>query len=111
VIGTTDNTQSVLNDHALALLNELQVVTPSYQVVLHPGAWEGPDSLWFGDNITLRIDSGRLFIDEQLQVVEMAFSISPDNVETLTLTLGQIPFRLPKKIASILKRLRYLDTR
>jgi hypothetical protein len=41
----------------------------------------------------------------------MAFAISPDNVETLTLTAGQLPFRLHKKIPSILKRLKLLETR
>jgi hypothetical protein len=111
VIGTQDVTQDTLNDHATALLNQSQVVVPSYQVVFYPGAWGGPDDIWLGDVLTLQIDSGRLQVNDQLRVVEMAFAISSDNVETLTLTIGALPFRLHRKIASILKRLRYLDTR
>jgi hypothetical protein len=112
VVGTQDNTQSTLNDHAAGLLGQLQVVTPSYQIQFYPGAWDGPQWLWLGDTVTVRVSSGRLQVDDSgLRVVEMAFAISPDNVETLTLTVGQIPFRWDKKIASILKRLRYLDTR
>jgi hypothetical protein len=111
VIGTDDQTQSVLASHAQSLLDQGQVVTPSYTIQLHAGAWDGPSWLWLGDTVELRISSGRLQIDEELRVLEMSFDISPDGIETLTLTVGQLPFRLHKKIASILKRLRYLDTR
>jgi hypothetical protein len=112
VVGTQDNTLATLTDHAQGLLNQLQVVTPSYAIQFYPGAWDGPDWLWLGDPVTVRIDSGRLQVnDAGLRVVEMAFALSADNVETLTLTVGAIPLRWDKKIASILKRLRYLDTK
>jgi hypothetical protein len=110
-IGTQDQTQDTLNADAAGLLQSMQVVVPAYEVILHPGAWDGPDWLFLGDTVTLRIDSGRLQVNEKLRVVEMAFAISADNVETLTLTIGAIPFKIHKKIATIFKRLRYLETR
>lgn len=111
VIGTQDNTQSTLNDDAAGLLNQGQVVVPSYTIQLYPGAWDGPDWLWRGDYVTVRIDDGRLQVNDKLRVVEMAFDIGNDGVEVLTLTVGMIPFRVNQKIATILKRLRYLETR
>lgn len=112
VTGTDDQTQSTLNDDAAGILDQLQVVTPSYTIQLYPGTWRGPSDMWLGDTVTVQIDSGRLQVnDSGLRIVEMSFAISPDNVETLTLTVGQIPFRLHKEIAKILKRLRYLATR
>jgi len=112
VIGTDDQAQSTLNDHATALLNQAQVLVPSYTITFYPGAWGGPSDIWLGDFLTVQIDSGRLQVnDSGLRVVEMAFSISSDNVETLTLTVGAIPFRLNKAIPKILKAIRYLKTR
>jgi hypothetical protein len=111
VTGTDDQTQDTLNADAAGLLLSLQVVIPSYEVTLHPGAWDGPDWLWLGDTVELRISSGRLQVDDKLRVVEMAFAISPDGREVLTLTIGAIPFKLHKKIASMLRHLNRLDTR
>ena len=112
VIGTTYITQTTLHDHTLDLLNQAQVVTPSYQIQCYPGTWGGPQDIWLGDPVTVRINSGRLQVDDPgLRVVEMAFAINPDNVEVLTLTVGQVPFRVHRKIASILKRLQTLERR
>ncbi len=111
VVGTQDQTQETLNAHAAGLLQTLQVVIPAYEVTLRPGAWDGPDWLFLGDTVTLQISSGRLAVNEKLRVVEMSFAISPDGIETLTLAIGAIPFKIHKKIATILRRLRYLDTR
>jgi hypothetical protein len=111
VFGNQDQTQATLNADAMGLLNSAQVVVPSYEVVLHPGAWDGPDWLFLGDVVTLQISSGRLQVNEKLRVVEMSFAISPDGIETLTLTIGAIPFKIHKKIASMIRHLRYLDTR
>jgi hypothetical protein len=111
VTGTQDGTQDTLNDHATALLGQSQVVVPSYQIVFYPGAWGGPSDIWLGDTVTVQIDSGRLQVNDQLRVVELSFAISSDNVETLTLTVGALPFQLHKRIAKILKQIRYLSTR
>jgi hypothetical protein len=64
-----------------------------------------------GDTVTLQISSGRLQVNDQLRVVEMEFAISPDGLETLTLTIGMLPRNLFKTIPRMLKRLRYLETR
>jgi hypothetical protein len=114
VVGTQDNTQSSLNDDAAGQFGQAQVVTPAYTIVLYPGAWGaagGPDWLWKGDFVTVQIDDGRLEVNDRLRVVEMSFDIGNDNVETLTLTVGLIPFRVDKKIPVIFRRLRYLETR
>lgn len=111
VIGTQDNTQTTLNDDAAFQLNALQNVTPSYTVTCYPGTWGGPSDIWLGDPVTVVIDSGRLDVQDTLRVVEMAFDIGPDDVETLTLTIGLIPFRFEKAIKKILKMIRYLNTR
>src|SRR5262249_49112658 len=111
-IGTSYVTQSTLNDHAQALLNQAQVVIPSYQIQFYPGTWGGPSDLWLGRPVAGRINSGRLQgNDSRLRVVQPSFAISPDHVETLTATVGQLPFRIHKKIASMLKRLKYLEGR
>src|SRR5262249_18565789 len=105
-IGTSYVTQSTLNDHPHAPLDHAHVVSPSYQIQFSPGTWGAPSDLWRGDPVTVRINSGRLQVnDSGLRVVELSFAISPDNVETLTATVGQLPFRIHKKIASMLKRL------
>ncbi len=112
VLGTDDQTQSTLSDHATALLNQAQVVIPSYTIVFYPGAWGGPSDIWLGDTVTVQIDSGRLQVnDSGLRVVELSFAISQDNVEVLTLTVGALPFRLHRAIPKILKAIRYLRTR
>lgn len=108
VVATSDNTQLVLNARAAALLAQGQVLTPSYTVTFYPGAWGGPSDIWLGDTVTLQIDSGRLQVNTAVQVVEMAFAISADNVETLTLTVGQIPFRVNRALAKVIRQLKHL---
>jgi Putative Ig domain len=111
VTGTSLKTQSSLNDGATQQLATAQVVVPAYTIVLYPGTWRGPSDIWIGDTVTLVIASGRLAVQDKLRVVEMSFAISADGVETLTMSIGAIPLRLPKKIAAMLKNLRFLNTR
>lgn len=106
VIGTADNIQFILNEHAVFLLAQAQVLTPSYTITFYPGTWGGPSDIWLGDTVTLQIDSGRLEVSAALRVVEMAFAISADNTETLTLTIGAIPFRFHKVIPKIIRHLK-----
>jgi hypothetical protein len=111
VIGTTIKTQSALNAHAAFDLAAAQVLTPAYTVQLRPGAWRGPSWLWLGDTVKLVITSGRLMVNASYQVSEMDFDISPDGLETLTVTLGLVPFRLAQEIPQMLRRLRNLELR
>lgn len=111
VVGTDIQTQSALNAHAAFDLAAGEVLTPTYTVTLKPGVWTGPSQLWIGDLVQLVITSGRLHVNSTYQVTELDFDISADNVETVTATLGLVPFRLGQKIPQILRRLRALETR
>jgi len=111
LIGTTIQLAASLTNAAPWYLQDAEVLIPSYSIVLHPGVWDGPDHIWLGDTVTVRIKSGRLLVNDPLQVMEMAFSVSPDNLETLTLTVGRIPFRLHQHIRKILRDIRHLKTR
>lgn len=111
VQGLSLSTQGSLNAAARGALARAEVLTPSYTITLHPGTWGGPTDIWIGDTVTIWVVSGRLNIAEKLRVVEMAFDINASNVETLTLTLGALPFRVWKHIPRMLRRLRYLELR
>jgi hypothetical protein len=109
VIGSQATTQDAVNAAAAYDLQLGEVVTPSYVIVLKPGAWAGPKHIWLGDWVTVIISRGRLNVSDRLQVSEMDFDISPDNIETVTLTLGRPPFKWERHIAIILRRLRNLE--
>lgn len=111
VVGTTAKTQSSLNNRAGWVLQDSQVLVPTWTVPLRPGAWSGPDHIWIGDKVRLRVKSGRLKVNELLNVVEMDFAVSADGVEQLTLTLGRYPFRMHEKIPRALRRISALETR
>lgn len=110
VIGTQHTSQSSLDKAAAWFLNDQQVILPSYTITLHPGAWLGPAWLFLGDLVTVRIAAGRLAVDDKLPVTEMDFAISADGIETLTMTVGRIPFRIHQSIPAVLRRLRALET-
>ena len=111
VVGTSLKTQSSLNSKAAWYLTDAEVLVPTYTIQLYPGAWQGPDHIWIGDTVTVRIRSGRLDVNDQVAVSEMDFSVGPDNIETLTLTAGRVPWRLYQQIPLMLRRLRDLETR
>jgi hypothetical protein len=110
VIGTQHTSQTSLDKAAAWYLNDAQVISPSYSVVLHPGMWQGPDWLSLGDLVTIRIGAGRLAVNDKLPVTEMAFDINSTGVETLTMNVGRLPFLLHTKIPSMLRRLKRLET-
>lgn len=110
VIGTSITTSGALAAAAQWFLNDAQVVTPTYTVVLYPGAWRGPSHIWLRDTVTIQISSGRLQVNVQLQVSEMEFDVSADGRETLTLTIGRVPWRIYQQIPKMLRRLRRLET-
>jgi hypothetical protein len=110
VIGTTFTTQSALNASASWELADAEVVSPTYTVTLYPGVWEGPEHIWIGDTVTVRINAGRLSVNDSLRVTEMAFDINSSNQEVLTLTIGRLPWRLNRKIPEVFRRLRSLES-
>lgn len=111
LIGSTMKTQSSLNDFAMQALAGAQVVVPTYTIVLQPGTWEGPEDVWLGDLVTVQVKSGRLNVADELRVVEMDFSIDANNLEILTLTVGQIPLQVWRLIPKMLKNLALLNSR
>lgn len=110
VIGTQHTSQSSLDKAAAWYLNDQQVILPSYTITLHPGAWLGPSWLYLGDLVTVRIAAGRLQVDDKLPITEMQFDIDSNGVETLTMTIGRIPYRIHQQIPKMLQRLKRLDS-
>lgn len=109
--GTSLKTASSLAAHASWYLADAEVVIPTYTITLYPGAWQGPGHIWLGDTVTVRIRSGRLNVNDQVAVSEMDFDVGPDNVETLTIIAGRVPWRLYQQIPLMLRRLRDLELR
>ena len=111
VVGTNIKTSTYLQARADWYLADAQVVMPSYIVNLYPGAWNGPDHIWIGDTVRLRIRSGRLDVDAPYRVLEIAVELGESNEERITLTIGRIPQDLRKLVPRMLRRLRDLDLR
>lgn len=110
VIGTQHQIQSSMDKAAAWYLQNGQVILPTYTITLHPGAWQGPNWLFLGDLVTVRISAGRLQVDDKLPVTEMTFDINSSGMETLTMTVGRIPYRIHQQIPKMLQRLRLLET-
>lgn len=110
VIGSQAYTQDAVNAAAAWYLKDGEVLTPSYVIVLKPGAWGGPDHIWIGDTVRVIIQRGRLNVNDKLPVMQMDFDIDSKNVETVTLTLGRIPYQFERDIPNIYRRIRYLET-
>lgn len=106
LIGTDFILSASLQASAQGYLKDAEKLLPTYSIVLKPGVWMGPDHLWIGDTVHVRIKSGRLLVDDLVFVTEMQFDISPDGVETLSLTAGRIPFRLRLKLPRMLRAAR-----
>lgn len=106
LINTNQTTAAGIISAANFYLNDAQLLLPTYQIDLFPGVWQGPDHLWIGDTVHVRIKSGRLTVDDNVFVQEMVFTVSADGVETLSLTCGRIPFRLRLKLPRMLRALR-----
>lgn len=75
-------------------LAQRQQVVPAYQVKLYPGSWGGPLDFWLGDVIELRVNSGRLSVDDFLRVWEINLDLDDADNETVTVTLSALdPFK------------------
>jgi hypothetical protein len=75
-------------------LAQRQQIAPAYQVKLYPGSWGGPLDVWLGDVVELRVQSGRLNVDDFLQVWEVDIDLDDADNETVTLTLSDLdPFK------------------
>ena len=82
-----------LSEQAAGRLDASGVLVPSYSVALRPGTYtEG--WLRMGDTVPLVIRTGRLDVVSSVRVVGLAFDISEDGPETVTLTVGRPPTSL-----------------
>jgi hypothetical protein len=85
--------QSTLDEKARGDVDVSGVLIPSYTIALRPGTFsEGFVNM--GDNVGLVVRSGRLNVvslppDGGVRVVGMAFDISEDGPEVVTLTVGR----------------------
>lgn len=109
--GESITTQPALAERADWLLDQAQVVTPTYSLKLRRGWWRGPGHLWLGDSVTVRIRSGRLRVNTQLRVHQIDVDISDDGTEDVTLTVGGPKPDYRRRAAAIEKRLASLERR
>ena len=97
-----ENTElSAKADERLAALSTF---VPSYSLTLVNGTWAGPDDVWLGDRVPLRVLSGVVNDSLTLRVTEIA--INPDSAgnEDVTITFGTPPFGL-SELGAVLQRL------
>lgn len=102
----------LLNAAAQHRLAELAAGTPSYQIVLQPGFWEGRTHIDVGDQVTIHLELGNHVIGGKYRVSELQLSVDGNGLETVTLTLGtKRPSADPRSRASNTARVvRYLKT-
>jgi hypothetical protein len=103
--------QSTLADRAAWQLAQAQVVQPTYTLTLRPGYWRGPTHIWLGDTVRLVLMSGRLRVNEQMRVQEMAFEIGDDGADGLSITVGGRRPDYRRRASSTERRLRDLERR
>lgn len=91
-------------------LATLAAATPSYQVVLRSGFWEGRGHIDVGDWVTIRLELGKDLVGGKYRVSELEIQVDGNGLETVTLTLGtRRPAKDPRSRHSAAARLvRYL---
>jgi hypothetical protein len=89
---------------------DAQVIRPAYTATLTGGAWDGPDHIWLGDPVRLRVRSGRIDIDTTLRVYEIGVDL-PGSGEQVQLTLGAPAPDYRRRPTDFAKRLRNLERR
>jgi hypothetical protein len=88
--GDTDiSTTTALGEKADWELSERSVIRPSYTVKLKPGAWDGPATLWLGDTCRLVVRRGRLDVDTEARVHEIAVAAGDDGGEEVEVTFDR----------------------
>lgn len=112
VFGFTDvTTQTRLTERAMWQLADSQAIRPTYSIDLAPDVWQGPDHIWLGDYVRLRVLSGRLAVDTSLRVYEIAVGIGEDGSEDVSMTLGGPKPDYRRRPAEVNRRLRNLERR
>lgn len=103
-IASTTVLQARANE-ALALRSSMR---PAYTCTLTPGVWT-PNALWLGDLTQLRIRSGRLDVNVNERVTELAATIDDEGNETIDVTFGAVPPSMATRIRRTDHRLARLE--
>lgn len=82
--------QATLNAKGPWLRDQSAVVRPSISATFAPGRWEGPSHLWLGDTGRLAVTSGRLKINADHRLVELALQPGDDGTETIVAGLQAV---------------------
>lgn len=105
------STATALTERADWQIAESQVVRPSYTLALKPGFWRGPDHLWVGDTVTVRIYSGRLKVNSKLRVQQIDVDISDTGTEAVSVNVGAPKPDYRKRASDVDRRLTSLERR
>ena len=79
--------QASVVDKAQWTLDQAYSVESTWQATFTARRWEGPDHVWIGDTVELRVDSGRLQVAGPHRVVELQAVCGDDGTETITVGL------------------------
>lgn len=79
--------QSTVEAKAQWLLDQGSSVVDQWRAVFTAGRWEGPDHVWIGDTVELRVQSGRLEVAGPHRVAELQVVCGESGAETVTVGL------------------------
>lgn len=103
--------QSTLEERCRWQLAVAQVIQPTYTLTLKPGAWPGPDHMWLGDTVQIRLASGRVNVDTPLRIYEIDVTLGQAGEETVQVTVGGPKPNFKVRPSRFLRRLRDLERR
>jgi hypothetical protein len=83
------NLQTSLDETAVGLVDIHSTADPSFTFNIIPGRWRNRADFWLGDTIEIRVDSGRLHVEDAVRVVEMEFNVDDDGSEALAITTAR----------------------
>jgi hypothetical protein len=86
-------------------------VVPSYTLTMRRGWWQGPDHVWLGDTVQVRVNDGCLFEDAPYRVTEIPITPLPDGGEDVQLVVGRARPDFRRRTSSIYRRLGKLERR
>jgi hypothetical protein len=77
-----------LQENAHGDFNYRNKVVPVYTLHMTPGTYN-PSDFWLGDTIRLVVESGRLHVDTQVRVSNIAFTVNDQGTEQVAVTVGR----------------------
>lgn len=83
--------QSTVEAKAQWLVDEASTVEHAWQARFRAQGWEGPDHVWIGDRVQLRVQSGRLAIAGTHRVVELQAVCGDHGTEQISVGLVGVP--------------------